>query len=518
LTAYLALLIWFLRYSGYSEGVRYAVGWATLTIVLILAALLRIEHVSGDLIPTFAWRWQSKADRMIEPPTATEGEVDLTSTTEHDFPQFLGPNRDGLLPGKVLDTDWQTNPPRLVWRTEVGAAWSGFSAVNGYAVTMEQRGDDELVTCYEIATGQLRWFHAVATRHQTIMGGVGPRCTPTIFEGKVYALGATGVLCCLDGDTGRVVWRDDILQRSGLTPQQDLNGIAWGRSASPLIVDRLVVVPWGGPAQGKKVSLAAYDKDTGEVVWTAGEYQASYSSPTLATLGGVRQILSVNQDFVTSHDPATGTILWEAAWPGNSSSNASVSQPVPLPGDRVLLSKGYGIGAKLLQIGQADGSGWSVETIWASPRVLQTKFTNVVIRDQYAYALSDGIMQCVDLSDGRRAWRGGTLRPGPSAGDRRHAAGSSGNGRDRPSGRPPGQPRRIGRVPGVARQDVEQPVPVRPLPAGPERRTRRLLRSDGPRLVPFPVRRFCAQRSVVQISFLRRMKSDSKKNVISPQE
>ncbi|MCL4203954.1 MAG: PQQ-binding-like beta-propeller repeat protein [Pirellulaceae bacterium] len=412
LTAFLTLLIWFLRYSGYSVGLRYAIGWATLTIVLALAALLRIDHVSGDLVPTFAWRWRAKADRMIEAPTATVGEVDLASTTEHDFPQFLGPNRDGLLPDKTLDTDWQSRPPRLVWRTDVGAAWSGFSAVNGYAVTMEQRGNDELVTCYEIATGQLKWFHAVATRHQTLMGGVGPRSTPTIFEGKVYALGATGILCCLDGATGQVVWRDEILQRFGLTPQQDLNGIAWGRSASPLIVDRLVVVPWGGPAQGEKVSLAAYDKDTGEVIWTAGQYQASYSSPTLATLSGVRQILSVNQDFVTSHDPATGTILWEAAWPGNSSSNASVSQPVPLPGDRVLLSKGYGIGSKLLRVSQVDGSGWSVEQLWASSRALQTKFTNVVIRDQYAYALSDGILQCVDLADGRRVWRGGRYGQG----------------------------------------------------------------------------------------------------------
>jgi outer membrane protein assembly factor BamB len=284
--------------------------------------------------------------------------------------------------------------------------------VNGFAVTMEQRGDDELVTCYAIETGQLQWFHTVATRHQTVMGGVGPRSTPTIHEGKVYTLGATGLLHCLDGATGQVVWQDDILKRLGLTPQQDLQGIAWGRSASPLIVDNLVIVPWGGPAIGEKVSLAAYDKDTGAVVWTGGEDQAAYASPTLATLGGVRQILSVNQDRVTSHDPATGSVLWQAAWPGSSSSNASVSQPVALPGDRVLLTKGYGTNAKLLRIRRSKDAGWSVDEIWNAPRVLQTKFSNVVVLDEYAYALSDGILQCVSLSDGRRQWRGGRYGQG----------------------------------------------------------------------------------------------------------
>jgi outer membrane protein assembly factor BamB len=173
-----------------------------------------------------------------------------------------------------------------------------------------------------------------------------------------------------------------------------------------------VVVPWGGPAAGKNVSLAAYDKDTGKVVWTAGEYQASYASPTLATLAGVRQILSVNQVMVTSHDPDTGSILWEAAWPGSSSGNASVSQPVALTGDRVLLSKGYGINAKLLQIRRAGEERWSVDEIWNAPRVLQTKFSNVVVLDEYAYALSDGILQCVSLSDGRRQWRGGRYGQG----------------------------------------------------------------------------------------------------------
>ncbi len=131
--------------------------------------------------------------------------------------------------GVRLARDWQARPPRLVWRHEIGAGWATFAAVNGFALTMEQRGDEELVTCYEVATGTLRWFHALPSRHQTVMGGVGPRATPTIRDGRVYALGATGILRCLDGATGQPVWTEDLLARIGITPDEDLSGIAWGR-------------------------------------------------------------------------------------------------------------------------------------------------------------------------------------------------------------------------------------------------------------------------------------------------
>ncbi len=411
--AVVTLLVWFVWRSGYSVVIRRTILWTTLAALALLAAVFRIQHVSGDLVPRFAFRWQADVDQTLGQPEPAGDVVDLVTTTEHDFPQFLGPNRDAILPDRTLDSDWETKPPRLLWRSEIGAGWSGFSAVNGYAVTMEQRGDSELVTCYEIATGDIKWFHAITTRHQTLMGGVGPRSTPTIFAGKVYALGATGVLRCLDGATGNLLWHDDIVTgRLGITPAEDLKGIAWGRSASPLIVDDLVVVPWGGPAGGRCVSLAAYEKDTGSMVWTAGDYQASYSSPTLATLAGVRQILCINQDFLTSHDPQTGAVLWEFPWPGGSTTNASVSQPVPLPDDRVLLSKGYGIAAKLLKVRRTQEGTWRIEKLWESNRSLQTKFNNVVVRDGFAYALSDGILGCVDLSDGERKWRGGRYGQG----------------------------------------------------------------------------------------------------------
>ena len=314
--------------------------------------------------------------------------------------------------GVRLNRDWQASPPRLVWRREIGAGWSTLAVVNGFAVTLEQRGNDELVTCYEVATGKPRWFHAVPGRHQTVLGGIGPRSTPTIDQGRVYALGATGILRCLDGATGQPIWTDDLLARIGITPQEDLNAIAWGRASSPLIVDNLVVVPLGGRTTPPWISLIAFDKVTGRLAWKGGDCQASYSSPVLTTLAGRRQILIVNQDFVSGHDPATGHALWKYPWPGSSSTNANTSQAVPVPNDRVLLSKGYGGGAKLLQVSQADHDQWKVAEVWANSRVLRTKFCNVVLHGEHIYGLSDGILECVELASGRRVWKQGRYEQG----------------------------------------------------------------------------------------------------------
>jgi outer membrane protein assembly factor BamB len=307
LVAVITPVVWFLGFSAYARELRAGVAGALILVGAATIASVRIEQVSGDLVPRLAFRWQPHADQRLAKPLAGAAAVDLQTTTPDDFPQFLGPRRDARLTGLRLSRDWQANPPRLVWRREIGAGWSTLAAVNGFAVTLEQRGGDELVTCYEVATGQPCWFHAVPARHQSVLGGIGPRSTPTIDQGRVYALGATGILRCLDGATGQLIWTEDLLARIGVTAKEDLNAIAWGRAGSPLIVDHLVVVPLGGRAKPPWISLAAFDKATGRLAWTGGDCQASYSSPVLTTLAGRRQILIVNQDYVSGHDPATGS-------------------------------------------------------------------------------------------------------------------------------------------------------------------------------------------------------------------
>ena len=407
-----AVVIGFLLGGLGSRRLRWGVAAGLGLVLLAALACVRIEQVSGDLVPQFALRWQRRADQRLARPVTAGQAVDLQTTTPEDFPQFLGPRRDARLTGLRLRRDWQTHPPRLVWRREIGAGWSTLVAVNGFVVTLEQRGEEELVTCYELATGRPHWFHAIPARHQTVLGGIGPRSTPTIDRGRVFALGATGVLRCLDGASGQPIWMEDLLARIGVSVEEDQRAIQWGRAHSPLIVDDLVVVPLGGPLSGPATSLAAFDRASGRLVWQGGDSQASYSSPVLATLAGRRQIVIVNEADVSGHDPATGRTLWKHPWLGSSHGDASVSQAVPLPHDRVLLSKGYLGGAKLLQLTAAANGSCRVAEVWTNRRVLRTKFCNVVVRDDYVYGLSDGILECVELANGRRVWKGGRYGQG----------------------------------------------------------------------------------------------------------
>ncbi|MCZ6678621.1 MAG: PQQ-binding-like beta-propeller repeat protein, partial [Candidatus Poribacteria bacterium] len=161
----------------------------------------------------------------------------------------------------------------------------------------------------------------------------------------------------------------------------------------------LVVVSAGGP-DGQ--SLVAYHKDTGERVWSGGSDPAGYSSPQIATLADIPQILIFNRGNVVAHHPHTGQILWQHPWPNTE----CVAQPVPLPGDRVFVSTGYGISCKLFQIQRNENDSLQVSLVWETPR-LKAKFTNVVHRDGYIYGLDDGVLVCLDINDGQRKWKRG---------------------------------------------------------------------------------------------------------------
>ncbi len=154
------------------------------------------------------------------------------------------------------------------------------------------------------------------------------------------------------------------------------------------------------------------NKKTGETVWEGGDRQICYSSPTVATLGGVRQVLIVNEADVSGHDLKTGKVLWRHPWPGKSNASASVSQAVPIAPERVFLSKAYGIGAALLKLVPSGESTLDAEVVWANSKVMKTKFSNVAIKDGFAYGLSDGVLECVALADGRRVWHEGRYPQG----------------------------------------------------------------------------------------------------------
>ena len=420
----LSLVLWFVRESGHPPRLKRAVGWGLLGAAAVAAAVFRIERVSGDLVPEIVWRWSPSRDRLLPRPQVA-GDADMNgaeaavgpatpppvwAATPTDFPRFLGPAGSGSLAGPPLDPDWATRPPRLLWRRPIGAGWGSFAVVGDHAVTLEQRGEEEIVSCHDVATGEPRWAVAVTARHQTVLGGTGPRSTPTIHEGVVYATGATGWFHAVDGATGRVLWRINLLDDLGIDAAAHTVAVAWGRAGSPLVVDDLVVVPGGGPlvAGGGAVALAAYDRLSGARRWTAGDSQISYTTPVLADVLGRRTIVSVDEARVAGYDPQGGDTLWTFDWPGHSNSDASCSQPHVLDDTTIFVSKGYGPGAAVFGADETGG----FQAVWRSPNLLKTKFANVVMHEGHAYGLSDGILECVRLADGTRAWKGGRYGQG----------------------------------------------------------------------------------------------------------
>ena len=419
----MSLLIWFVRESGHPKPLKQMVLGGLLGGVVVAAGALRIERVSGDLVPEFNWRWAPARDRLLERAAGIHGDASPWAATATDFPRFLGPAGTCGIDAPQLDPDWVARPPRLVWKRPIGAGWSGFATCGDHAVTLEQRGDEEVISCYAIPTGEPEWAVAVPARHETILGGVGPRSTPTIQDGVVYTTGATGWLHVIDGATGGIVWRKNILDDLGIDVDKHIAAVAWGRADSPLVTDDLVIVPAGGPRrkplpdETEYVSLVAYDRATGDRRWTAGDEQIAFTTPALVTFGGREQVLIVNEAHVAAYDPADGRQLWQVDWPGHSNSDASCSQAVPIDDRRFFVSKGYGIGAAVFEIdaaslATADTLSWTARPVWQKPQLLKTKFTNVVLDEGHAYGLSDGILECVRLADGQRVWKRGRYGQG----------------------------------------------------------------------------------------------------------
>ncbi len=394
------LVSWLMFLAPLSRVVRIRAAAVLVALLITVLATVRIDGVNGDIVPRLRFRWSPRADEALAPLAAgqetSSTNIDLGVTGPGDYPQFLGPNRQATLHDLHLARDWAVERPRLLWRHSIGAGWSSFAVVGHFGVTQEQRGKEELITCYDIDTGKLEWAQSTLIRFAETAGGIGPRATPTIHEGRVFALGALGDLYCLDGANGKPLWHHQVVtENRGEVPQ-------WGKSCSPLICDKLVIVSAGGQ-DGK--SLVAYDQETGGLAWSAGDDSSSYSSPTLMTLCGVRQIVIMNAKEVTAHDPADGRILWRHPWPDGIDVSPNVAQPIAVGEDRVLLSKGYGVGSAVWQIAHKDDD-WSVELVWKG-RNLKTKFTNAVVRDGFAFALDEGILSCIDIGNGYRMWKAG---------------------------------------------------------------------------------------------------------------
>lgn len=399
LSAFL-LAIWWLFLSGLSWLVR--IGGVLALILMGFSASRFVRHTgfSGNLVPILEWSWTDPADSAGSDQSTSLGVADANPAEfqpgPHDYPQFLGPDRDARLEDPGLARDWEATPPRELWRRPVGQGWSSF-AVSGQAVlTQEQVGPNEIVASYRLSTGEPLWRTVNDTSYEHPLAGAGPRATPTISSGRVFTLGAGGKLSCLELSSGRMIWQRDI------HVDNDVKNVEYGRSSSPLLVDGLAVINVGGK---EGPSLVAYDSGTGEMVWRAGSDSSSYSSPMLAQLAGQRQIVIFNNTSVAGHGIEDGRLLWRQDWP-HATPNAT--QPVILPDDRLLISAGYGAGAMLFEI-IADAQGeFRPKQVWTSNR-LKSKFATAVYHAPSAtvFGLDEGILTALNPADGQRRWKRG---------------------------------------------------------------------------------------------------------------
>lgn len=385
----IGLLFWLFLFSRLPWPTRGRLFLAVAGISLLTAALVRVDGFSGDLIPDVRWRWSGGGDLA-----QATGTGDAAAIAPTDFPQFLGPRRDARIDGVALARDWQTQPPRELWRRQVGDAWSAFAVVGSAAITQEKRAEDEAVVRYDLESGEPVWSTVYPGFFDTMIGGSGPRATPTVHDGRVYAYGSTGVLVALDLRDGSLLWQRDTKEESGATLPE------WGYAGSPLVYGDLVIVAPGGP-DGQ--SVAAYDLATGEPRWSGGDDPATYASPMVATLLGEPQVVVRNIGSVTGHDPTDGRVLWIAPWPGLQ---PNVAQPMVIGDDRLLISSGYGIGSTLFRLSRDAEGGWTAEEVWQSLR-LKAKFANPVQLGGKIYGLDDGVMVCLDPESGERCWKRG---------------------------------------------------------------------------------------------------------------
>jgi outer membrane protein assembly factor BamB len=383
---------------------------------------VRIAGINGAGIAEFHWRWEHTPEQRLlasvvdarpaVAPAAPVAAAPLLADAPHpnvkaaetapapaptapataiSWPGFRGLHRDGHVTGVRVETDWGVAPPVALWRRPIGPGWSSFAVAGDILYTQEQRGSDELVSAYRVSTGQPVWMHKDAARFYETNGGAGPRATPTIDGGRVYSLGATGILNALDAMSGRVVWSRDAAAATG-APLPN-----WGFSGSPIVADGVVIVALGG-------TLAAFDLATGEPRWQAGSGDG-YSSPHPATIAGVPQLLLVGSTGTASVATANGKPLWSHAWPAGST---VVAQPVIVPDGDLLFGSTSGL--RRVAITRGPG-GWNVAERWAS-NGLKPYFNDFVVHKGYAYGFDGAILAAVNLQDGLRAWKGGRYGQG----------------------------------------------------------------------------------------------------------
>ena len=315
-----------------------------------------------------------------------------------DWPQLLGPTRDGASPETGLLASWPDRGPPVVWSRDVGEGFGGPAVAGDTAVLFHREGNGEVVEALDAATGARRWKVSSPTAYADAYGkGDGPRATPALADGRAYTLGAAGRLQALALADGKKLWERDLAADYAARPS------FFGVGTSPLVEGDLLLVNVGARGAG----VVAFDRTTGKEVWKATDDEASYSSPAAATVGGVRHAYVLTREGLVGLDPKDGTVRFTKRW--RSRINASVNAATPLVvGDHLFLSASYGTGAVLLKVGKGG-----VDEVWSGDRSLSNHYNTSLHHAGHLYGIdgrqeTGAALRCVELRTGRVAW----TRPG----------------------------------------------------------------------------------------------------------
>jgi outer membrane protein assembly factor BamB len=303
------------------------------------------------------------------------------------WPQWRGPNRDGISKETGLLKQWPAEGPPLVWKAAgAGRGYSSFSIADGKLFTMGLRGDREFVVAFDVATGKEAWAtpHGSAFRNDR---GDGPRGTPTVDGDRVYELGGDGQLSALEARTGKIVWTKNVLREFGG------ENITWGISESPLVLGNKVLVNPGGP----NASIVALNKADGGVIWKSQSDRAGYSSAIPVEINGATQVVFFTSERAIGLDAKDGRLLWEYARPANNVAN--VATPI-VRANRVFISSDYGTGGGVVEI-KPDNKA---QEIWFTKDMRNHHSSSVLIGD-YLYGFSSAILTAIKFDTGEIAWR-----------------------------------------------------------------------------------------------------------------
>jgi outer membrane protein assembly factor BamB len=316
-----------------------------------------------------------------------------------DWPQYLGPERNGVYSGPPLAETWPASGPPKVWQKSVGEGFAGPVVVGERVILFHRVKSEEVVEALDARTGNTQWRYAYKTAYRDDFGfDEGPRAVPVVVNGRVYTFGAEGQLHAVDVATGKGVWSVDTMRRFGVR-----KGF-FGAAGSPLVEDGRVIANIGGMDGGKGAGIVAFNAETGAVLWTATDHQASYSSPVGATFGGRRHAVFFTRNGIVALDPATGAVLFQRPWRSRSASSVNAATPLII-GDVIFASATYETGAVALRV-----NGTQLTELWSSDDVMSNHYATSVYADGYLYGFHgrqefDPSFRAVDLKTGAVKWK-----------------------------------------------------------------------------------------------------------------